>query len=90
MPLVCDRRSRGGEELAIQSTSLEMTTFSSSDAHLKKRSQFISSIASAPSAPAALESLDVTYVMSSSVNLRGTVYRNDRLMDEVLTISRIL
>ena len=47
------KRPRGGEDLAIQSARSAMMTMKSSDAHLKKRSHFLSSIASSPSAPAA-------------------------------------
>ena len=49
------------------------TTLNSSDEHPEKRSQLRSSIASAPSAPAAPESFDVNHVTSYSVKLRGTV-----------------
>ena len=59
--------------MAIQSSSLATITLSSSDAHLKRRSQFLSSIASAPSAPDAPESFDATHVTSSSVKSRDTV-----------------
>ena len=65
--------AQGGEEFAIQSVRLETTTLSSSDAHLKQRNQFRSSIASAPSASAAPESFDVTHVTSSSMQSRGTI-----------------
>ena len=60
----------------IQSDSLATTTFNSSDAHPKQRSQFLSSIASAPNAHAAPESFDATHVKSSFVKLRGTVSGN--------------
>ena len=59
--------------MAIQSVILATTTFNSSDAHPKRRSQFRSSIASAPSLPAAQESFDATHITSSSVKSRGTM-----------------
>ena len=65
----------GGGGVDIQSASLEMTTLNSSDAHPKRRSQFLSSVASAPSAPAAPESFDTTHITSSSVKSRGAVSR---------------
>ena len=65
--------AQGGEDLSIQSSNLAATTLSSSDAHPKQRSQFLSSIASAPSTPAAPESFHMTHVTSSSAKLRGTV-----------------
>ena len=65
--------AQGGEEVASQSSKLATTTLSSSKTHPKRRSQFRSSIASDPSAPAAPESFDATHVMSSSVKLRVTV-----------------
>ena len=49
-------------------------TLNSYDEHPKQRSQFLSSIASDLSAPAAPESLDATHMTSSSKNSRGTVY----------------
>ena len=49
------------------------TTLNFSDAHPKQISQFISSIASAPSAPAVPERLDATHVTSSSKDSRVTV-----------------
>ena len=73
MPLVRDRRPMGEEELVIQSASLATKTLISSGAHPKRRSQFIILIASAPSAPAALESIDTNHVTSSSVKLMCTV-----------------
>ena len=63
---------RGGW-LAIQSASLATTTLSFSDAHPNRRSQFLSSITSAPSAPSALEIFDAAHVASSFVKSRGTV-----------------
>ena len=65
--------SQGGEEFAIQSASLTTTTLNFYDTNQKQRSQFISSIALAPSVPAELESFDDTHVTSSSVKLGGTV-----------------
>ena len=62
-----------GEELAIQSARLATMTLGSSYAHPKQRSQFLSYIASAPSAPAAPESFDATHMTSSSVKSRVTV-----------------
>ena len=62
----------GGEELAIQSDSLETMNLNSSDAHPKRRNKFLSSIASAPSAPTAPESFDATHVTSSSVKSTST------------------
>ena len=59
--------------MAIQSASLATITLSSSGAHPKRRSQFLSSIASTPSAPAALEIFYATHMTSSSVKYRGTV-----------------
>ena len=73
MPSARDRRPRGGEELSIQAASMSTTTLNYSDAHPKRRSQFSSSIASAPSRCAATESFDATHVTSSSVKSRGTV-----------------
>ena len=59
--------------MAIQSSSVANVTINSSDAHPKQRSQFISSIDSALSAPVVPEIFDATYMTSSSVKLRGTV-----------------
>ena len=59
--------------MAIQSASLVTTTLNCSGAHPKQRSQFLSSIASSPSAPAAPEIFDAIHVTSSSVKSRGTV-----------------
>ena len=53
---------------------MAMTTLNSSDMHPKQRSQFISSIASDPSAPAASESFNATHVTSSSVKSSDTDY----------------
>ena len=64
----------GGGGLAIQSDILATTTLRSSDKHPKRGSQFLSSIASTPSASAAPESFDATQVTSSSVKSRGAVY----------------
>ena len=52
---------------------MAMMTLNSSDAHPKQRIQLRSSIAFAPSAPAALESFDATHMTSSSVKYRGIV-----------------
>ena len=73
MLLMRNKQQRGGGGLAIQSASLATTTLNSSDAHPKLRSQLRSSIASAPSAPAAPEIFDATHIMSPSVKSRGTV-----------------
>ena len=59
--------------MATHSDSLATTTLNSSDAHPKRRRQLRSSIASAPSTPAAPEIFDATHVTSYSVKLRGTV-----------------
>ena len=58
--------------MAIQSARLE-TTLRSYDLHMKRRSQFRSSIASDTSAPAAPKSFDATHVRPPSVKSRGTV-----------------
>ena len=65
--------TQGGGEVAIQLASLATMTLNSYDEHPKQRSQFISPIFSAPSAPAAPERFDATHVTSSSVKSRGTV-----------------
>ena len=49
-------------------------TLNSSDVHPKQRSHFLRSIASAPIAVAASESLDATHVTLSSEKSRGAVY----------------
>ena len=48
--------------------------FNSSKEHPKRRRKFLSSIASAPCAPAAPETFYATHVTSSSVKLRGTFF----------------
>ena len=69
-----NRPGRGGGGLAIQFSRLVMTTLNSSVALPKRRSQFLISIASAPSAPAAPEILDATHVTSSYNNSRVTIF----------------
>ena len=59
----CAIGSPGGEELAIHLSILTTMALKCSDAHPKKISQFLSLIASAPSAP---EIFDAIHVMSSS------------------------
>ena len=59
--------------VAIQSARSSSTTLNSYGAYPKQRSQFFSSIASAPRTPAAPEILDATHVMSSSEKSRSTV-----------------
>ena len=59
--------------MAIQPAILVTTTLISSEKDPEQRSQFISSIGSTPSAPAAPEIFDATHVTSSSVKSRGTV-----------------
>ena len=65
----------GGEGvgLSVQSTRSATITLSSSDTNLKRRSQFLSSIASAPRSSAAPESLDATHVTSSYKKSRSTI-----------------
>ena len=62
-----------GKELSTQSARVATTTLSFSDAHLKRRGQFRSSIASVTSVPAVLESFDATNVTLSFMKYRGTV-----------------
>ena len=77
--VTCYQRTVSGPgwgEFSTQSSVSATTTLNSSDAHSKRRSQFLSSTASAPSAPAVPESLDATHMTLYSEKSRGTVSRN--------------
>ena len=57
----------------VNSLDISVTTSYSSNAHMKQISQFIISIASDPSAPEALESLNTTHMTSYSKKLRVSI-----------------
>ena len=65
--------TQGGDKFYSQSANPATSTQISMEAHTSQISQFLSSSASAPSAPTSHESFNATHVTSYSNNSRGTV-----------------